>query len=140
MLRYYISKYVDFDPTGTGERVRKFPAAAIYGGRWASVAVGDATAPGAWAFVALESADHTGPANDPNTIALPDLAFDASFNTIPQATRTAFLDQLRDFGPANLAALRSEFRAGDGWRTVLRRIGALLLAGFDENGFAVAVS
>ena len=129
MKRYYISPIV-----GAGTEADPFrPKVADYGVSWAGVIKSDQSTGRPrlpWCLVVVEADSHAAILADADIQALPALPLDGKVAALGAAVRNRLASDLQSRG-IDPAALTS----ADGYRDVIRGIGRVLEANFDENRF-----
>lgn len=130
--RYYISPIV-----GDGTEFNPFrPKVADYGVAWAGSIPSDPVTgrpTSAWALVVVNAKNHAALLADGAIDALPDFPLDGKVRSVHTATKNNMVSKMKKRG------IDTAFIAGTGgYREVIRGVGKLLDAQFDENNFDVA--
>lgn len=130
MKRYYVSPII-----GTGDIDDPYrPKVADHGVAWSGVIPTDAAGKptSAWCLVIVSAQNHSAILSDKDIAALPDFPLDGKVSSIHTATKNTMKANLGKRG------IVTGFIDGtDGYREVVRGVGRLLQADFDENAFDV---
>ena len=130
--RYYISPIV-----GDGTEFNPFrPKIADYGVAWAGSIPSDPKTghpTSTWTLVLVNAKNHAALLADGAIDALPDFPLDGKVSSVHTATKKSMVNKMKARG------INTSFIAGTGgYREVIRGVGKLLDAQFDENNFDVA--
>lgn len=131
MKRYYVSSII-----GDGSIENPYrPRVADHGVAWAgNIPTGpDGKPTSTWALVVVDAKNHAALIADKDIDDLPDFPLDGKVSAIQNATKTTMKTKLAKRG------IPTAFIDGtDGYREVIRGVGRLLQADFNENDFDVS--
>lgn len=130
MKRYYISPII-----GDGSIDNPYrPKVADHGVAWSGIIQTDVEGKPLhpWALIVVSANNHASLLADKNIDALPDFPLDGKVGSIKTSTKTKMKNVMAARGIATSIAENA-----DGYRDVIRGIGRVLQADFDENSFDV---